>query len=136
MSKAKDIMISAVISCRTDTPIYDAIQLLIENNITGLPVVNEDMTLAGIITEKDVMKLLYYDGVDDNPSSVEKFMTKEIVSFDENESLIEICDSFITNHFRRVPILSNGKLAGIISKRDIIKYILHLKQQNKTIAAV
>ena len=133
MFRAKDIMVSAVVSVKPETATYEAIKLLVENNITGLPVVNDDMTLAGIITEKDVLKLLYYngDGTDENIATVEKYMTKEVVSFDENENLIEICDSFIKNHFRRVPILSKGKLVGVISRRDIIKYILHLRHKDK-----
>ena len=132
MFRAKDIMVSAVISVKPETETYEAIRLLVENNITGLPVVNDDMTLAGIVSEKDVLKLLYYngDGTDENVATVEKYMTKKVISFDENENLIEICDSFIKNHFRRVPILSKGKLIGIISRRDIIKYILHLRHKD------
>ncbi|MBW8001887.1 MAG: CBS domain-containing protein [Planctomycetes bacterium] len=131
--KAKDIMVSAVISVKPSTEAYEAIRLLVENNITGLPVVNDDMSLAGIVSEKDVLKLLYYNGeaTGEVATTVEKYMTKEVVSFDENENLIEICDSFIKNHFRRVPILSDGKLVGIISRRDIIKYILHLRHKDK-----
>ncbi len=49
------IMKSDVVSVARDTPIYEAISTMVARNITGLPVVNDDMTLAGVITEKDVL---------------------------------------------------------------------------------
>jgi CBS domain-containing protein len=127
--KAKNIMTTNVASVKRETPIYEAIRILVEKNITGLPVVNDDMTLAGIISEKDVLKLLY--DVEDKPGKVEDFMTKGIVSFNQEDSLIDITECLINNHFRRVTITSQGKLAGIISRKDIIKFILELRHKDK-----
>ena len=98
-----------------------------ESNITGLPVVNEDHTLVGIITEKDVLKLLY--DFEDVPDTVGGFMTEQVTCFDQEDNLIDIADSFTRNHFRRVPILDKGRLVGIISRKDIIGYILKLRHK-------
>ena len=122
MNETKAIMSTNVITVGKRTPIYDAIEILLENEITGLPVVNDDMTLVGIITEKDVLKLLSV--LQDDSATVEEFMTKEVVSFDQGEEIIAICECLIRNNFRRIPITSKGKLIGIISRKDIIKYIL------------
>jgi len=129
MFKAKTAVITDIISVNRQTPIYEAIRTLVEKNITGLPVVNDDMTLAGVISEKDVLKLLYE--VKDKPGKVEDFMTEEVFSFDQEDSLIDIAECFIKNNFRRVPITSEGKLVGIISRKDIIKYILQLRHKDK-----
>lgn len=115
-----------VITVKKDTPIYDAIELLLHNNITGLPVVDDENNLVGIITEKDVLKLLYANIKDD--STVEQFMTKDVFIFNENDNLTDVAECFIRNHFRRVPILKNGKITGILSKKDIIAYILKIKK--------
>ncbi|MBL7152939.1 MAG: CBS domain-containing protein [Phycisphaerae bacterium] len=56
------------------------------------------------------------------------FEAKTIMKTD----LIDIAESFIKNHFRRVPIVAQGKLVGIISRKDIIKYILKLRRQDKS----
>jgi CBS domain-containing protein len=127
MFKAKSIMKTNVISVDKDTEIYEAIKILVESNITGLPVVHEDQTLAGIITEKDVLKLLY--DFEDVPDTVGGFMTEQVTCFDQEDSLIDIADSFTRNHFRRVPILDKGRLVGIISRKDIIGYILKLRHK-------
>jgi len=131
MFKAKTIMTTNVISVSKQTGIYEAIRTMVENNITGLPVVNDDMSLAGVISEKDVLSLLY--NIEDKPGKVEDFMTKNPVCFNEDDSLIDIAECFIKNDFRRVPIITQGKLAGIISRKDIITYILKLRHKDKAV---
>jgi CBS domain-containing protein len=131
MSEAHTIMKTDLITVNTHTPIYEAIATLVENNITGLPVANDDMTLAGIITEKDVLKLLY--DIEDKPGTVENFMTQNVVSFDCQDDLIDIADSFRKGDFRRVPILERGKLVGIISRKDVIAHIAKLRHKDKAV---
>jgi CBS domain-containing protein len=126
MFKAQDIMTTDVVSVKRKTPIYDAIKLMVDRNITGLPVVNDDMTLAGIISEKDVLQLLYNcdDLKEGDSGTVEHFMTPGAVAFDHMDNLIAVCNCLIKNHFRRVPVVADGKLVGIITRKDLIKYIL------------
>ena len=122
MFETKTIMTTDVLFVKRQTPISQVIEILLENNITGLPVVNDDMTLAGIISEKDVLKLL--SDWNDDSGKVEDYMTENVTSFDQDENLIAICECLVKNHFRRVPITAGGKLTGIISRKDVIKYIL------------
>ena len=129
MFKAKDIMKGDVITVKEQTPIYEAIRILVEGNVTGLPVVNDEMNIVGIMTEKDVLALLY--NIEDRMGKVEDFMTKEVVCFDEEDSLIGIAECLIKGNFRRVPITSQGTLVGVISRKDIIAYILKLRHKDK-----
>lgn len=118
---AKDIMSTEIITITEDATMKHVIQLLVTRGITGLPVVSDDMELLGIVTEKDVLKALYNRDVQVN--SVADLMTGDIVSFDENDDLIKVFKGLVENNFRRVPILSQGKLVGIISRTDIIKFL-------------
>ena len=122
MFETKTIMTTDLIVVKRQTPLSRVVEILVDNNITGLPVVNDDGTLAGIISEKDVLSLVY-DSEDDS-AKVEGFMTKDVVSFEQDEDLIAICECLVKNDFRRVPIVADGKLVGVISRKDIIKYIL------------
>ena len=138
MLEAKTVMKTTLITVKKDTPIYDAIDLLSKNRITGLPVINDDMTLAGIVSEKDVLSLLdeldnllMIDELKDSTATVDDFMTKDVVSFDAEEDLFDVCDCLIENNFRRVPITSEGKLVGIITRGDIVAYILKLRSMEK-----
>ena len=138
MFKVKDIMITSVITVKKETPIYEAVDAMVKNNITGLPVVNNDMTLAGMVSEKDVLSLLdeldnllMIDDLKDSTATVDDFMTKKVVSFDAEDDLFDICDCLIDSSFRRVPITSNGKLVGIITRADIVAHILKLRSMEK-----
>ena len=83
MLKAKDIMTGEVISLKKDAPIFEAVELLAKNSITGIPVVEDDMTLVGILTEKDVLRL-FYASKDMENKTVNDFMTPPAVHFSDN----------------------------------------------------
>lgn len=122
MHEIEMIMTTDVVTIHRQTPIIEAIDILLKNNITGLPVINSDGSIAGVISEKDVMCLL--SDSENIATTTENFMTEDVVSFDVTDDLIAVCECLVNNHFRRVLITENGKLAGIVSRRDIIKYIL------------
>ena len=128
MLTAGDFMTNDVVSVNKDTPIYEALKLLRKNDITGMPVIEDDMTLVGVITEKDVLNLFFTED-DSQNKTVDFFMTRPAISFGEDESLESVCDFLMVKYFRRVPIVSTkGKLVGIISRPDIIDYILVQRQ--------
>ena len=121
----RDMMTRDVFSVRKDTPILDVLELIAKYGISGLPVVKDDMTLVGIVSEKDVLSL-FYNYEDISEKTVDDFMTQPPLFFDEDESLLDVCDFLAKNVFRRVPITSEGKLVGIISIRDLVEHILQL----------
>lgn len=129
MFKIADVMTRNIISVTKDTPVYDAMRLLVEHNITGMPVVSEDNTLLGVLSEKDMLRLLYEQS--GKQGVVENYMTGDPVTFDIDDNLVDVCECLIQSSFRRIPILADGKLAGIVSRRDIIKYILELRRATK-----
>jgi len=132
MITAGDLMTKDVISVKKETPIFEALMLLRKHDITGMPVVDDDMIVIGIITEKDALGLCTAISYDRN-ETVASFMTKPAVSFGEDESLNSVCEILMVKHFRRVPVVSaKGKLVGIISRPDIIDHIL-LQQQIITV---
>jgi len=120
---ARQVMTANVLSVRPNTPVLKAIDLLLENRISGLPVVLEDNKLVGVVTEKDLLQLLLTEGLDE-VDTVEQFMSKKVLSFEESDEVVPICEFFIKNNVRRVPIVKEGKLVGIISRRDILRLIL------------
>ena len=128
MLRARDIMSKNVISVQKDTPILEAVKLLMENNISGLPVVEDDMTLTGLLSEKDVVEL-FYEGEQAEDKTVSDYMTYPAVCFEENNALLNVCDFLAKNIFRRVPITSDGKLVGIISIQDVLNSVLQLRQE-------
>jgi CBS domain-containing protein len=128
MIRAKDIMSTNVISVKKDDSIFDAVKLLVEKNISGLPVVDDNMILTGILSEKDVVDL-FYERENAEDKTVGDYMTHPAVCFDENNALLNVCNFLVKNIFRRVPVTSNGKLVGIISIQDILNSVLQSRQE-------
>jgi CBS domain-containing protein len=128
MFKAKDVGTKMVITARPDMPIYDAIRLISNRNITGLPVVDADLNLVGMLSEKDVLKLLY-ETADRSGQTVADYMESEVVTLDAEATLIDLCDCLIDSSFRRVPLIEDGKLYAIASRSDVIQGILRVKRQ-------
>ena len=125
MLKTKDIMKKKVICVKKDTPVVEAIRIMSTNNITGVPVVEDDMTLVGILSEQDVLRL-YHTYKDEKDRTVNTFMTHPAIHFDEEEPLLDVCYRLRDNSIRRVPVTSNDKVVGVISRSDMLKYILQL----------
>ena len=121
-------MSTDVISVKKDDPIFEAVKLLVENNISGLPVVDDDMTLMGILSEKDVVDL-FYEHQEADGKTVGDYMTHPAVCFDANNALLNVCNFLVKNIFRRVPVTSGGKLIGIISIQDILNSVLQSRQE-------
>jgi len=124
MFKIEDVMTTNVITVPKDAFLNEVVKTLVQYNITGMPVVDDNMFLSGIISEKNVLNLLY--NVEYCTSAkVEDFMTTDVVCFDVEDNLKDVCNCLMKNHFRRVPVLSKGKLVGIISRKNIIKTIFN-----------
>lgn len=132
MTEIRDIMETNVVTVDRGTPVLDAIRTLVQHNFTGLPVVDKRNRVIGIITEKDILALALsiHDKTYDSSTSlakVEDFMTTDVVTVDVNESLKQLCTSLMKHLFRRIPITEKGKVIGIVSRKDIIAYIMHIK---------
>jgi len=128
MLKAKDVMTTDTISVKENTPILEAVALMAKHDISGMPVIEDDNTLVGVLSEKDVI-ILFYNNAEDEKKTVGDFMTQPPIYFDAEDSLKDVCDFLVKNIFRRVPITSKNKLVGIISVRDVLETVLKRKQR-------
>jgi len=128
MFKARKIMAQPAITVTPDMPIYDAVRLLAVRNISALPVVDEDLHLKGILSEKDVLSLLY-EHQDFSHKLVSDYMTTEVISFEVSDNLIDLCDCFESHKIHRIPITENGRLTGIVNRSEVISAILTIKHE-------
>ena len=99
-AKAKHIMKDGIITVKGTMPIYQAITRLLKRHLSSLLVVDDNMGLVGVVSEKDVLKLLYDEEFKDG--IVEDFMTEDVVNFDQEDTLADICDCFIKTIFKEL----------------------------------
>lgn len=126
-----DYMTKNLITFKENQPIEDVIETLINNRISGGPVVNSNNELIGIISEGDCMKQIsesrYYNLPIDQNNTVQKAMVKEVETIDGNMNIFDAANKFLESKRRRFPIVENGKLVGQISQKDILKAALKMK---------
>ena len=114
----RDIMQYGVSTVEQGDSVYKAIGMLADNKLSGLPVLDQGQ-LVGMITEKDVLTLLYNNKHLDG--AVKDYMTTKLVTFDIETPVTMICDCFAANKFRRLPILYQDQLAGIVARSDLVR---------------
>ena len=121
----KDVMQHGLLTVKSKTSLYEAAEVLATRGVTGLPVVDDAMALVGIITEKDLLKVLF--DPDSTGQEVQDLMTTEVISFTPTDSLFNVCRCLIQHDFHRVPILDGRRLVGIISCADVMLHMLKNK---------
>jgi CBS domain-containing protein len=118
----RDYMSKNVVKLVPEMEILYASHVLISNDISGAPVVDEHGKLVGILTERDCMQVAMqadYHGV---PGGlVRDHMSVNPQSVDPEESILKLAQLFLNNRFHRYPVLDNGHLIGVISRRDVMR---------------
>ncbi len=145
---AKDIMTREVISVRPKDKLEDVAKLLVVNKISGVPVVDDECHLLGIISEQDLLikadelKMPFYITLFDsiifieNPIrfnnnlkkytavNVNEVMTEKVIAVEEDATIPEIIAKMHAHKINRVPVVRHNKLVGIISRNDILKSLV------------
>ncbi|MBO8158246.1 CBS domain-containing protein [Thermosyntropha sp.] len=145
---ARDIMTREVIMVKPDTTIEEAAKILVENKISGIPVVDDDENILGIVTEKDLMvkaselKVPFYITLFDsiifleNPirfnnnlkkyfaSQVQDVMTTRVIMVEEDTPVSEVARLMQSEKVNRIPVVKEGKITGIITRNDILKSLV------------
>jgi CBS domain-containing protein len=127
MLPIKDVMTKDVHSIDKSAHICDALKQLTRYGISGMPVVEPDMTVIGILSEKDVLHLLI-DPWDSKRSQVQDFMSRKVFTFHEDDCVFEVCRVFLKHTIRRVPIVRDERLVGIVSRHDIVSLIIKAEE--------
>ena len=139
--RARDIMTTSVVTVSPETDIAEAVKLMLERQISGVPVVDDSGRLIGILTEGDLMRraelVTGRQALWINPISspeqeakayvkahglkVKDVMTKEVVTINEQEPLDRIAMVFEERGIKRTPVMRSGKVVGIVSRANLLR---------------
>lgn len=112
---ASDIMTRRVCTTRAETTVQELAQLLSREHISGAPVVDEDGKIIGIVTEADIIS-----NVGRADLCVSDIMSHTLITVDEETQVSEIASLLTERKIKRVPVVRNGKIIGIVSRADIV----------------
>ena len=111
---------AGVLSIAPDTLVSELIGGLVGRNVGAMVVVGPE-GLVGIVSERDVVRMLHEHGADALGRRVADIMTSELVTCSPDDSLDELSAVMTTHRVRHVPVLEDGRLAGIVSIGDVVK---------------
>jgi CBS domain-containing protein len=129
-SNNENILISQLltrnlVSINENKTTYNAIKLLTTNNIGALPVLNDNMELSGIISERDIIREISNNlSVNFKKSNIKSIMTSKVITINKNTKSETIMDIMSKNKIRHIPIVENKLLIGIVSIGDVVKRLL------------
>ena len=155
--RAVDVMVRDVVTVRPDTDVAEAVKLLAEHDVSALPVVNVAGNLVGVLSEADLIhraeigtekqrpwwleavtgaSTLAGEFAKSNGKRVGEIMTDGAISVAEETPLSEIAAIFERKRIKRVPVVKDGKLVGIVSRSNLIQALASLvgrvDQQDET----
>ena len=112
---AKDIMTRDIITVTPSMKVKDLAMTLIKNQISGAPVASKDGNIVGVVSEADIIAKKGKD--------VRAIMSKKVISVAEDASVEEIAQLMTTHAIKRLPVMNQGKVVGIVSRADIVSAI-------------
>jgi CBS domain-containing protein len=113
--KARDIMAREIVTVGSDMLVEDAAKLLAYHNISGMPVEDPDGKVVGIVSEADVIGHI--------GAIVSDVMTEDVISVGEDATVEEIATLLARHRIKRVPVMVNGAVRGMVSRSDIVRAI-------------
>jgi CBS domain-containing protein len=143
--KARDLMTPDVITVTPDTPIMGVARLLAERHISAVPVTDAERKVVGVVSEADLLRQVggfgedtpgFFEALFSDPAKMaaqyakshgrtaRDVMTSELVSVTEDTEAAEIARQLDKNHIRRVLVLRDGRLAGIVTRADLLRAIV------------
>ncbi len=114
-----------VYSVRRDTSLCETMDKMLDYNVTALLVMDGDK-MEGIISQKDILKICHISAKGPKELTVKDFMTKAevMLTCTKDDTLEHLMETMTEKRIRHIPVIENGKVAGIISIGDIVKTFL------------
>ncbi len=125
MLTASAIMTEDVVTIQPESSIQDAIELLLMQRISGLPVTDPEGQLIGIVTEFALLAIAYDQSICED--TVAKHMTSDVLTVGPDDTINKVADMCIMHRVRRVPVVKDGRLVGLIARRDVLEAMYEAK---------
>lgn len=113
-----------MITFRPDQSIYEAIAIIVDNKISGAPVLDEGRHLVGNLSEKDCLRIIVdmaYHNLPVQDRKVSDYMSTNVLSFKPTTTVVEAALEFLSSPIRRYAVVKNGMLIGQVSRREILR---------------
>jgi CBS domain-containing protein len=122
MPLIRDIMSKIVVSIRPDATLTSAVKVLTKHHLSGAPVVSEGK-VVGFISEPNLMDVLFDE--ETRTRKVSDYMSQEVQMVRASDPIATAATMFAMYGIRRLPVIDDGRLVGVVTRRDLLAYSLH-----------
>ena len=121
---ARDYMSGRLVVLQPEMDIYRAMNVLLDEDISGAPVVDEHGELIGVLSGRDCLSVVFKASYHQDPAGrVADYMSRDVETIDADTDIVEVVETFYQSRYRRFPVVSHGRLVGAISRRDILRAV-------------
>jgi len=113
---------SDVVTIAPTANLSEAVKLLAQRRIGAVIVTGADNRVAGILSERDIVRVLGERGADALGDNIAAVMTRKVTTCTETDTIADIMERMTTGKFRHVPVVEQGRLSGVISIGDVVKF--------------
>ncbi len=125
MRVVADIMATRLVTFAPETNIHAAIKVLLDRRFSGAPVVDTDGNLAGVLSKKDCLRVVFSTSYyEDRGGQVREYMSTNVETIDAETDLVHAAKIFLNSHYRRFPVLRDGRLVGQVSRADLLRALI------------
>jgi CBS domain-containing protein len=111
-----------VVTSRPDVTLLDIAKQLSERRIGCIVLVGDDGEIAGIVSERDIVRVMARDGIDSLQTPISQTMTKDVVTCGEADTIDYLMSEMTVRRTRHIPVLESGSIAGLVSIGDVVKH--------------
>jgi tRNA nucleotidyltransferase (CCA-adding enzyme) len=122
MPVIRDVMNNSVITIRSTDTLTEAVRVLCRHHLSGAPVVSADGEILGFMSESGLMDVLFDASARSAP--VSDYMSRELYMVHPEDSIADAATIFALYGVRRLPVVENGNLLGVITRRDLLEHTL------------
>ncbi len=128
---ARECMTTRVLSFSPDDDLFAAMDLLLKNHFAAAPVIDGEGNLLGVLTEKDCLRVLSSFTYDDRPegAKVRGYQSDVQLVCEPELDIFQVADRFLETNFPLMPVLDQGKVVGVISRRDTLRGVQELRRR-------
>jgi CBS domain-containing protein len=115
-------MVADPVTIAPEAEVMSVARLLVEENISGVIVTDSDNRVVGILTERDFIAVALDAGYfDERGGRVAEFMSTGVECVGPEDNLIDVAARFVKSPYRRYPVVEDGRLVGVITRRDVLR---------------
>jgi CBS domain-containing protein len=128
--EVRDYMSTQLVVATPRMSVHEAMHLMVEHEVSGLPVVDSRARVVGVLSERDCLEVAFEAGYHAGLGArVADVMTREVETLEAGGDVVAAIERFLRGSYRRYPVVEAGRIVGQLSRRDALRALMDLEER-------